>query len=103
MKTITIELPEDLFPSSTLDSPEEAAREFRLAAAIEWYREGRVSQGRGAEIAGLGRWDFIQALGRAKVEACQVTPEELAGEVESGLQTYRERLAAHPPEQDRPT
>ena len=27
----------------------------RLAAAIEWYREGRISQGQGAEIAGLNR------------------------------------------------
>ena len=28
--------------------PEAAARELRLAAAIEFYREGRVSQGQGA-------------------------------------------------------
>jgi predicted HTH domain antitoxin len=100
MKTITIEMPETVLPGFTT-TPEEFAREFRRAAAIEWYREGRVSQGKGAEIAGLNRWEFIQALGRAEVPACQVSADELNEEVERALASRRERLAAHPPEQDR--
>jgi hypothetical protein len=63
--TFTIELPESLL-TSFAETPEAFAREVRLAAAIEWYREGRVSQGKGAEIAGMNRWEFLQALSRAR-------------------------------------
>ena len=59
--TFTIELPESLL-TPFAGTPEAFAREVRLAVAIEWYREGRVSQGKGAEIAGLSRIDFLDAL-----------------------------------------
>jgi hypothetical protein len=36
-----------------------------------------------AEIAGLNRADFLDALFRAKVPACQVTPEEPKEELDS--------------------
>ena len=88
MKTITIEVPDD----ATLpiaDSDEQFARELRLAAAIFWYDRGLISQGKGAEIAGLTRAGFIQALGDAKVDVLQVTPEELRAEVERTLDTRR--------------
>jgi predicted HTH domain antitoxin len=101
VKTITIELPGELFPFPAVGSTEEAARQFRLAAAIEWYREGRVSQGRGVEIAGLSRVDFLDALYRAKVPACQVTVDELMEEVDSAVQTHRQCIAADPSEQGR--
>ena len=39
-----------------------------------------ISQGKGAEIAGLSRADFLDALFRAKVPASQVTIEELSSE-----------------------
>ena len=45
---------------------------MRLAAAIEWYRQGVISQGRGAEIAGIPRADFIDALAERKVDVVQV-------------------------------
>src|SRR3954454_16365619 len=94
--TFTVELPESLL-TTCAETPEDFARELRRAAAIEWYREGRVSQGKGAEIAGMSRWEFIQALGRAEVPVCQVTAEELDEEVERAFVAHRERLAAHPP------
>ena len=76
MKTITIEIPDDLaLPDSPSD--EDLARELKLAAAIKWYREGRISQGKGAEIAGLSRAEFLDALFQAKVPACQETVEDL--------------------------
>jgi hypothetical protein len=59
--TFTIELPESLL-TPFAGTPEAFAREVRLAAAIEWYREGRVSQGKGAEFAGLTRVDFLDTL-----------------------------------------
>ena len=98
--TFTIELPESLL-TPFAGTPEAFAREVRLAAAIEWYREGRVSQGKGAEIAGLSRSEFIEALSRAEVDVFQITGEELREEVERDLQARRERLAADLPEQGR--
>ncbi len=82
MKSITIDLPDDVaLPFARSD--EEFARELRLAAAIFWYDRGLISQGRGAEIAGLTRADFLDALFRANVPASQVTIEELKEELES--------------------
>jgi predicted HTH domain antitoxin len=98
--TITVQVPDALL-EDLATSPEELDREIRLAAAIHLYSRGLVSQGKGAEIAGLSRWEFIQALGRAEVPACQVTSEELKEEVERAYLAHRQRVAAHPPHQDR--
>ena len=54
---------------------------MRVAAAVKWYELGRVSQGRAAEIAGLTRTAFIDALSRYLVCPFQYTAEELAEEL----------------------
>ena len=82
MATVTVEVPDDAF-SALRRSPKEFASEMRLAAAIQWYHQGLISQGKAAEIAGLNRADFLEALFRAKIPACQVTLEELKEELES--------------------
>jgi predicted HTH domain antitoxin len=98
--TITVQVPDALL-QDLATSPDELDREIRLAAAMHLYSRGLISQGKGAEIAGLSRWDFIQALGRAEVSACHVTSEELQEEVERALQAHRQRVAAHPSDQER--
>jgi predicted HTH domain antitoxin len=97
MATVTIDLPAETF-SGLGETPEGFVQEMRLAAAIYWYARGEVSQGKGAEIAGLSRRQFIEALGRAEVDAIQITEEELKQEVERDLQARRERLAADLPD-----
>ena len=82
MATVTVEVPDGAF-AALRRSPQEFAREMRIAAAILWYHQGLVSQGKAAEIAGLSRADFLDALFRAQVPACQVTAEELKEELES--------------------
>ena len=64
-------------------------RAVLLAAAIQWYSQGLISQGKGAELAGLTRAGFLQALSDAKVDALQVTPEELKAELERTLDPRR--------------
>jgi len=54
MSTLTIELPEDL-GVALQRSPRELAKDVRLAAAIDWYSRGLISQGRAAEVAGIPR------------------------------------------------
>jgi predicted HTH domain antitoxin len=100
--TLMIELPTDVL-TRFARTPEALAQEMRLAAAIEWYREGRISQGHGAEIAGLNRVEFLDELFRAKVPACQVTVDELMEEVDRVVEAHRERIPADPPQQVRPT
>jgi predicted HTH domain antitoxin len=62
-------------------APSELAREMRTAAAVQWYAQGIVSQGKAAELAELTRAEFLDELYRRKVPACQVTPDELADEI----------------------
>jgi predicted HTH domain antitoxin len=62
-------------------SPHEFAAEMRLAAAVQWYSERRISQGKAAEIAGLSRAEFLEALRRRRVSALQLDTDELEGEL----------------------
>jgi predicted HTH domain antitoxin len=84
MATVTVEVPDDAF-SALRRSPSEFAREMRLAAAIQWYHQRLISQGKAAAIAGLSRREFLMALHHAKVEASQVDIEEMKEDVERDL------------------
>ncbi|MBI2088616.1 MAG: UPF0175 family protein [Deltaproteobacteria bacterium] len=83
MAKVTLELPEEVF-SALRRSPEEFARELRLAAAIHWYERGEVSQEKAARIAGLDRTDFLAALAREKANAFVVDFDDLNRELERG-------------------
>lgn len=80
MTQLTLDMPESAF-ASLHQAPKEFAQEMRIAAAVKWYELGRFSQGRAAEIAGLTRAGFIDALSRYKVSPFQYTEEDLAGEL----------------------
>lgn len=80
MQTVSVEI-----PTTTLaalgESPNGFVSEMRIAAAVKWYELGRLSQGKAAEVAGLTRTAFIDALSRFRVSPIQITPEELAREL----------------------
>lgn len=78
--TISFEFDASAFGALRLE-PREFAREMRIAAAVQWYAQGIVSQGKAAELADLARAEFLDELYRRKVPACQVTPGELADEI----------------------
>ncbi|MGD0382415.1 MAG: UPF0175 family protein [Thermoguttaceae bacterium] len=83
MQTITLDLPEDVFVAMRR-SPEEFAREMRLAAAMLWYSRGIISQEKAAEIAGLNRAEFLQALARNEMDVFHVDFDELKQEIDRG-------------------
>lgn len=76
MTLVQVQFDNDVF-STLRRSPAELASEIRLAAALFWYAQGRVSQGRGAELAGVSRSEFIDALSASGITACQETLEDL--------------------------
>ncbi|MGD0656252.1 MAG: UPF0175 family protein [Thermoguttaceae bacterium] len=83
MQTITLDLPEDVFVAMRR-SPEEFAREMRLAASMFWYSRGIISQERAAEIAGLNRDEFLKALARNEINVFQVDVDDLQRELNRG-------------------
>lgn len=83
MTALTLELPEEVF-STLRRTPEEFARELRLAAAIYWYQQGKISQEKAAQVAGLDRTDFLLALAREGVDVFVVDFDDLERELERG-------------------
>jgi len=78
---LTIELPEGAF-SALRKPPADFVKEMQLAAAVKWYEMGIISQAKAAEIAGLSRYEFLRVLERFDVSPFQMSPDELAKEVE---------------------
>lgn len=83
MTNVTVQLHEEVF-SALRRSPEEFARDMRLAAAMRWYARGEVSQEKAAEIAGLDRTDFLLALAREGEDAFVVDFNDLKRELGRG-------------------
>lgn len=80
MAQVVFDFPPTVF-SALRKAPEEFASEMRLAAAIHWYSQGMISQGKAAEIADVSRVELLEELFRRKIPAVQVTLEELREEL----------------------
>ncbi len=76
MTTIQIELPDEVL-LSLKETPEGLSKVIRMAAAAKLYELGRLSSGRAADLAGLPRVSFLQALAQYDVTIFNLTEEEL--------------------------
>ena len=81
MTSITLEFPEEAF-GALRRSPQAFAAEIRLAAAIHWYQQGMVSQGRAAMLAGMPRMDFLEQLAHRGIDVVHVDADDLRREAE---------------------
>ena len=80
MTHIDVELPEKI--SSVLHcSPNELDKELRIAAAVHWYQQGRISQEWAATIAGMDRTDFLLTLAKLGKASFQVDFDDLDREL----------------------
>ncbi|EIJ35446.1 UPF0175 family protein [Thiothrix nivea] len=80
MTTVAINLPEEVF-SSLKFTPQEFVRQMRVTSAIQWYRQGKISQEKASMIAEMDRIDFLQALADEKIEVFSVDMESLKREL----------------------
>jgi predicted HTH domain antitoxin len=75
--TVHLQLPRDLL--GALDVPELGLEaRLRELIALELFREGRISAGKGAELLGISKYAFVQLLSRHGLNYFTESPEELA-------------------------
>ena len=79
---IQIECPANIL-NALKETPDEFAQEARILLAAKLYEIGRLSSGRAAELAGLGRVAFFDILKSYKVPVANLTREELKKDFES--------------------
>jgi predicted HTH domain antitoxin len=80
LKEATITYPQGV-PQSLKMSDAEFAGEVQFLAAVKLYELGRLSSGKAAELAGMGRVDFLRSLAGVGVPAINLRDEEIDLEV----------------------
>ncbi len=80
MRTMTLEVPETAFSALRL-SPEDYLAEMKRAAAVKWYELRKISQGKGAELCGVTRAEFLRILSDYRVSILQDDAKTLAAEL----------------------
>ncbi len=78
--TVALELPRDLLGALEVPQTQIEAR-LRELIALELFREGRISSGKGAELLGISKLAFIQLLARHGIDYFTESPEELEDEI----------------------
>ncbi len=68
-------------PQSLKVSDAEFAGEVQFLAAVKLYELGRLSSGKAAELAGMGRVEFLRSLAGVGVPAINLRDEEIDLEV----------------------
>ena len=75
MSTVTVNLEEELVAllHQLNQSVEQAARELIV---LELYRRGLISSGKGAQLLGMGRQEFVHYASRQGIPFFEMTADE---------------------------
>ena len=79
MSEIVLSVPEQSLVALKL-TPQQAAPELLLAAAVKLYELGRLSSGAAARLAGIPRPVFLMKLAEYGVDTFRMTKEDLQQE-----------------------
>ena len=79
-RQVVIDVPETILLAEKTDE-EAFAREIRVLAAVKLYELGRLSSGRAAELAGMGRVEFLLSLPRYKVFPFEAELRDLEAQI----------------------
>lgn len=82
MVMITIPCPDSVLVSLK-ETPEDFAREANRLLAVKLYEMGKLSSGRAAELAGISRISFLQALSRYGTPIFDLSREELESDFQN--------------------
>ena len=80
---VVLELPPGVL-SALRQDPVGFVQEMRLAAAVKWYELRLLSQDKAAEVAGVSRSTFLDALMRYGVSPFQYEAQEIIAESQRG-------------------
>jgi predicted HTH domain antitoxin len=77
MCEVHFEIP-DASASALLVTRDGVGAEVRLLAAMKAYEMRRLSSGAAAELAGIGKVEFLQRLKDYDIDAFRISPEDFA-------------------------
>jgi len=77
---LTLDIPVEAL-SALRKNPDTFAREMLEAALCKWYEQGKISQSKAAEIAGISRQEFLDLLNKNDVSPFQYSAEDLEKEL----------------------
>lgn len=67
----------------------EFAGELQFLPAVKLYELGRLSSGKAAELAGIGRVEFLQSLSTVGVAAINLRDKEIDPEIAGAIEMAR--------------
>ena len=85
MKSLVVEYPEEL-PGLLHMSEEQFAAEVRFLAAAKLFELGKLSSGKAAAMARLGRVAFLHQLGAYGFHAINITDEQIDAELNAAAE-----------------
>jgi predicted HTH domain antitoxin len=80
MSTVSMSLPDSVVAAFT-EPDKEVGRSILAAAVVKWYELGKISQGKGAELLGVSRSEFLDLLSSYRVSVWQYTQSDLDKEM----------------------
>ena len=80
--TVALDLPRDLLGALDVP-PTRVESQLRELIALELFREGRISSGKGAELLGISKLEFVCLLAQHGISYFTESPEELMAEVKA--------------------
>jgi predicted HTH domain antitoxin len=81
LETVSIDFPKDLINIFKVRE-KDLSSHVRKSLAVELYRDGLISIGKAAEIAGVSIWEMLETIAIKKIQI-QYYPEDLKEDIKT--------------------